>query len=287
VWGAENARVAWNTDSHPDGWIAAAGFSVDFAVSARLPFQVVTPSLGETRFIWGAFPAFYEDATASGAPLDWASVVETAASTGAPLAFPHPGRSINGLAVALSAAAAWAQSPEVSAASLSDAAFRSWFFGALNEVPNFNTLGASVAETLASRGQSLGNAALVSEAEWIRNLRGQLAGASPVRLTDPLYAVTFDFPLAAWTETGTVNPDPEAGNRQAGVRAFGAWLAGTGASAARSQGIRAGDAADIALDFEPYAPYGLTQAFTGQTITVSASRTDIVAFIGTINQTIR
>ncbi|MBW4437442.1 MAG: hypothetical protein KME04_09930 [Pleurocapsa minor GSE-CHR-MK-17-07R] len=288
VWGAENTRVGWNTDNHPDGWIAAADFSVAYAASARLPFQTVLPSVGQTHLTWGAFPTFYNDATGNGAALDWTSVADTAASSRSPLAFPHPGRSLNGLAVALSAAAAFGETPDISAASLSNGEFRTWLFAVLNRVPNFNTLGASVAETLASRGQTLGNAALLSEAEWIRNLRGQLAGGSGIRLSEPAYGLLFNFPLAAWSETNVAVPDPEAANRLAAVRAIGAWLTTPDSvSSALAAGIRAGDAEAVAAAFAPYASYGLTQTYTGQTITVSASRTDVVAFIGTINQTIR
>ncbi len=84
-------------------------------------------------------------------------------------------------------------------------------------VPNFNTLGASVAQTLASRGISVGEIALLPESEWITNLRGELIRSdNPIQLSYPVYQFVFDFPL--------VRISGLSADENAAVDMLGRWL---------------------------------------------------------------
>lgn len=237
VW-LEDRRL-WTAETHPDGWIAAANFSLRLAQEAGFRFETVEDSLAHTPLIWGGFSSRMNTLTEDGAEsFDWAAAVNTADEVR--FAFQHPARSVTGMAVLLSAAAEFADHEALTGADTASSQFRDWVRPVLESVPNFNTLGASVAETIAARGRSVGEIGLLPESEWLLNLRGQLvSSADPVRLSYPQYTVVFDFPLALWQGTVTAQTNPNAADIAAGVRAFGAWLASASQQAAAQQhGLR-------------------------------------------------
>jgi hypothetical protein len=295
VWGSEAG--GWNNSDHPDGWIPGASFSVDFANTARLPFDTVVPSTARTALAWGAFASAAETITASGDVMDWTSIHDVAESDGLSLAFPHPARSLSGLAVALSAAGDFSNSADLGAAQFSNE-YRNWLLETMGHVPNFNTLGASVAETLASRGQSIGAAALLAESEWLNNLSGRLVDSgNALTLAYPEYTFAFDFPLAVWNDPNAANlpnPDPDLANRAAAVQAFGNFLLTDGQQAAlQGYGLRPPDGvlADVPAQgslFSAAAEHGIIVPETLSGSPVQAgTRNDLIGLISSLNQNIR
>jgi ABC-type sulfate transport system substrate-binding protein len=140
---------------------------------------------------------------------------------------------MSGLAAVLTAAADYSDETALSAAQTSLIEFRNWFEPVLESVPNFNSLGASPAETLAARGASVGDIALLPESEWLVNLRGTLVGGDAVRLSYPEYNFLFDFPLARWIDAEAA---PETGSA---VAQFAGWLTSAAQqTAAQGYGLR-------------------------------------------------
>jgi len=227
VWSDEGLRQ-WQ-DAPPTVWIPATSASITYA--SRLPVDVIEPSVAQTLLVWGGFSDRVDALTDGGArPLDWDEVAQAAgaqrwanipgaqASWGnVNLAFSRPNGSIAGLAALFSGAAAFADDPAVSGSTVVSGAFQSWIEPILLSVPNYNTLGTSVAQTLATRGATVGGIALLPESEWLNNLRGSLvSSANPIRLSYPEYPFVFDFPMARWQGL-TADED-------AAVDAFAAWL---------------------------------------------------------------
>ncbi len=222
VW-TDEAQRRYSTGDHPAGWIPSSSASITYA--SRLPFTTVTPSTARTLLAWGGFSDRVDAVSAEGA-FDWSAVQEVArtgrwtdTATNVVLAFSRPNRTQSGMAVLWSAAGAFADDVNINAAVVASD-FQAWTRPILESVPNFNTLGASVAGTIAARGASVGQIALLPESDWLSNLRGTLIdNANPLRLAYPEYQVVFDFPLTVWADT--INNDPDA---EAAVREFGAFL---------------------------------------------------------------
>jgi hypothetical protein len=259
-------RRLWTTDSHPAGWIPAASVSVDYAAQARLPLEVVAPSLARTPLVWGGFASRVDALTNGTGALDWGQVADAArlgrwsqipgGQSGwgnLTLAFSHPARSIAGLGVLFSGAADYAGAAEVSGTVTGASDFRDWIRPVMESVPNFITLGDSPAQAMASRGASIGEIALLPEQEWLTHLRGQLQGSDPLRLAYPEYPFVFDFPLVRWADIDTPNEE------QAAIDVLSAWLMGEARQAALvDHGLRPaqGDVPETAGLFVNAQPYG-------------------------------
>ena len=232
-----------------------------------------------------------EDITASGEPLDWTSIQEYLENERLSLALPHPGRSLAGLAVALSGAGDYHDSTTLAGQQATNSGFRSWLVEMLGHVPNFNTLGALPAETLAARGQSAGAVALLPESQWLTNLRGQLVNTSnPVMLSYPEYNIDFDFPLAVWDDHLTTD-DPEVPLKRQAVRMFGEFALGEAQQRRAAEfGLRPSTlplAAGSAGLFDTGAPYGAAIELPALPYVTPPSRTDLLVLIGAINQAVR
>lgn len=210
VWSSDAGQNHWR-DTHPTAWIPASSAAVTYA--NRLPLETVVPSLAQTMLVWGGFSARVDVLTEGGAhPLDWDDVARAAEAGrwanlpggealngNVNLAFSRPNSSAAGLAVILSGAADYSDATVVSAETVVSNDFHDWMQPMLDSVPNYTTLGASVAQSLAGRGTSVGDIALLPESEWLTNLRGSLTtGSNPIRLSYPAYAYVFDFPLVRW-----------------------------------------------------------------------------------------
>ena len=250
VWLDETRR--WTADDHAHGWIPAASFSIGFAGENRIPFATVQPSVARTLLVWGGFRSLVETIESdSGRAFDWDAVAEVAPQY--TLALNNPIHTVSGLGALLSGAAAYYNNDSLSGSSVNDRQFRSWLQPVLESVPNFNTLGASPAQTWAARGASIGEIGLLPESDWLQNLRGFLVQtADPITLRYPQYTVEYDFPLARWHDATT----PAAGDEAAAIAALGSWLSSP-AEQARAQdfGLRpaAGDPdAGRFLEGEPY-----------------------------------
>ncbi|MDX2162316.1 MAG: substrate-binding domain-containing protein [bacterium] len=255
VW---NANAPWTASNHPDGWIPALAASVDYAAASRISFTTVVPSVGQSMLLWGGFTGEVNAITENGTrTFDW-SALQTNIGTVNP-ALPHPTRTVQGLAVLLSAAAHYAETEFLDAALLGDD-FRQWVRPILEAVPNYNTLGSSPAQTLAARGPSAGGVALLPETEWITSLTGFNASQTdPIRLNYPLYNVLFDFPLARWNGLNDAGSPQDLNSAAiaAGVDAFGAFLMSDAERAnAEAEGLRTGiiqpPTADVFVNAQRY-----------------------------------
>jgi hypothetical protein len=231
VWRDER-RVNWTTQEHPVAWIPASSLSAAYAVEARFPMEIVTPSLAQTPLMWGGFKSRVDVVTENGTkPLDWESVQAAAEAEswsslgGQPnwqfvkLAFDAPDQSISGLAVLFSGAADYSDTPDVTGAITSGTDFRNWFAPVAASVPNFATLGADPAAAMASRGASVAEIGLLPESRWLLNLEGLLKN-EPVQLAYPAYPFVFDFPLVRWNDTSTTVEQQQA------VDALNGWMTG-------------------------------------------------------------
>ncbi len=213
---------AWNTDSlswrthFPDAWIPSSTMSANFLRESGITFEVASESVVYTPLVWGAYVETAERITRDGAvALDWDAVENNLDET--ILAFYHPARSIIGFSAMLSAAGAYFDDTQINVTSNE---FRAWLSPIVNDVPNFNTFGSSIVQTLASRGRSMGNIAIVPESEWLTNLRGsQVTG---VQLYYPEYTFVFDMPYLVWQT-------PNQPDRAASARQFLNWLTSTNA----------------------------------------------------------
>ncbi|MDX2161727.1 MAG: hypothetical protein SF162_10410 [bacterium] len=232
VW---EASVNWTAASHPAAWIPAWSGSVTYA--SGLPFAAVEPSLARTVLMWGVFnsraEALYDNTTpfgwdavaAAAAAGSWAAAAPESGVTGSVItAFNRPTTTLSGMAVLFSAAADYSSAPRITTDVLVSADFRLWLQPVLESVPNFNTLGASPAMTIAARGAAVGQIALLPESDWLRNLTGTLVTANdPVRFYYPEHPFLFDFPLMVWASPSADGAVTAADVRSA-VTALGAVL---------------------------------------------------------------
>ncbi len=270
VWGSGSG---WSTTTHPDAWIPA--WSASRTYTSSLPLSELEPSLAKTLLVWGAFESRVTALTTDTTPFGWMRVGEAAVSgswaAAAPqsglngnvtLAFTHPTQTTSGFAVILSAASAFFDTPIQSSEDLATAEYRMWLAPVLQSVPNFNTLGASPARTIAARGTTVGDIALLPESDWVTNLSGRLIdSADPIQLVYPDYPFVFDFPFIVWTGTTSSTADVTAEQAQDIMRQFADFmLTDAEQRAAQSYGLRPVDGtADITTaPFSAAAAYGVT-----------------------------
>lgn len=244
VWGSGSG---WSTTSHPDAWIPAWSASRTYA--SALPLSELEPTLAKTLLVWGAFESRVNALTPFGwnrvgdaaTPGTWAAAAPNSGLNGnVTLAFTHPTQTISGFAVLLSAASAFFDTPIQSSQDLASAEYRMWLAPVLQSVPNFNTLGASPARTIAARGTTVGDIALLPESDWVTNLSGRLIdGSDPIQLVYPDYPFVFDFPFVVWNGTTSSTADVTAEQAQDIMRQFADFLlTDAEQSAAQRYGLR-------------------------------------------------
>lgn len=297
VW-SDDAQTRWTTETHPAAWIPAASASVSYA--DRYPLQVSSPSLAKTLLAWGGFRTYMSLLTADNptASLTWAQVAAAVTAESwsnlpggeslsgyVVLAFNRPNRSMAGLAVLLSGAADFFSTPSVSGSQINANDFRNWIAPVLQSVPNYNTLGRSAAETMASRGESVGQIALLPESEWLANLRGQLTASGGLLISYPDYPFVFDFPMVVWTG--------DSGDDSAAMRAaadlFRSWLlAPSQQNALAAYGLRDADgSAGIGSGslFQSGQNYGIVSAPTLSDPVEMPARSEVqrlLSWVGTV-----
>jgi hypothetical protein len=229
VWRGE---TNWTAANHPNGWIPASSVSLEYASSH--PFEMVQTSIARTLLVWGGFSSRVAVLTADSTQLfDWDALAAAAATDGGrwamlpggesgwgfiKFAFPTPERSMVGLAVLLSGAADFADSTILSGAQTGSADFRAWMQPVVESVPNFQTLGADPAATLASRGASVADVALLAESQWLTSINSLIGGAEEFVFSYPQYQFAFDFPLAVWDDATTTDEIRSA------ISGFGTFL---------------------------------------------------------------
>lgn len=235
AWG--QGRTIWNDSNRPDGWLAATSTSFAVLRATGEPLEVTVPVLAFTPLMWGGFAREADDLTDNGVRrLDWPLIAEriAAGDSDLRLAFPNPATTTTGFAVVVSGAAALNQTAILDIDDFGRD-FRAWMTPMLQSVASYNTFGASVAETMAARGPSVGSVGLLPESEWLANLRGQLT-RDGVRLAYPQFPLFFTFGYAVW---GRQTPAANEADRAAGVQAFGMYLQSEAAQLALAEyGLR-------------------------------------------------
>lgn len=230
VW-LDDTRADWTPEDHPAAWIPAAAASINYARERRLSFEVEQRSLAQTVMLWGGFARQVNVATNSGAAVfDWAAV-ERAALAGrwqnlpggeslqgnVNLVFERPDLSMSGLAALLSGAADFNGIAQLTTLHVTSSAFQDRMRPIIQSVPNFNTLGADPAATLASRGTSVGAIGMLPENLWLVNLEG-LRRQDNFVLSYPAFSYVFEFPLARWSDAAVTPAEQQA------VTLLAAWL---------------------------------------------------------------
>lgn len=248
VWRTQG-ESGWTPLNHPQAWIPASVISLGYTANSNLTFSTQAASLAQTPLVWGGYASRVEVVNTAGV-LDWTSVAQ-AAKAGSwsqlpggqanwqfvKLAFSRPDRSMSGLAALLTGAASFNDSAVVSGAGLRSAELQAWLRPILESIPNVNTLGTDPAQSMATRGTSMGEIALLPESQWLLNL-SNLQNTEPFILNYSEYQFVFDFPLLAWS-----GPDMTADQRNA-VNAFSAYLqSAEQQTAAQSFGLRSAQGA--------------------------------------------
>jgi len=212
----------WTSEAHPALWLATSSAAVRYA-DPRYDFQPQVDTVARTPLVWGGFtervavlPSLDWDAVATAAELEsWAQIGGEANWQFLKLAFPAPDASMSGIAVLLSGAAHYHDTPTPTASNLSNSDFRAWLRPIVRSVPNYNSLGSNPAQAMAQRGTSLADIALLPESQWLVSLGGF---RDDVQFRYPAQTILLDFPLVYWP---TVEPDPDV---PAAVDLFADWL---------------------------------------------------------------
>lgn len=90
----------WTEQTHPDGWIPAAAFTLDYGRAQGLPLETLAPSVAQTPLVWGGFGSLADQVTDGGAlPFDWPAVNAALATQPIRLAFRSPSTTIDGFAM--------------------------------------------------------------------------------------------------------------------------------------------------------------------------------------------
>jgi hypothetical protein len=199
----------WSTVTHPLIWIPEISAAVGYANEVGLRFSVLHPSLVSTVMMWGA-PADRAQVIASRyGGLDWSSVQQASTLSWEEIGgstewgffkpgFAQPDRYTSGMAALLVAAAGFHNQAALNTSMLDDPALVSWLKPVVESVPDFATLGASPAETMAARGASVADVALLPESEWLANYRGLTSKVGSMTFVYPAYQFWFDFPFTVW-----------------------------------------------------------------------------------------
>ncbi|MBN1995000.1 MAG: substrate-binding domain-containing protein [Anaerolineae bacterium] len=178
----------------PAAWLAEAGFIVEMAGNSQ-EFGDSRPVAG-TALAWGAFNNKLEEFGQKYGGVNWAALHQSATEPNSTLkvvlASPH--NTAEGLA-ALASAAAHLNKQTLTGADASSA--EPWLTETLKESARTSlNLGPKPAEAFATRGASIGDVGLLSQASW-RSAGLQNRPDFSITPTQP--AVTLDYPLAIWT----------------------------------------------------------------------------------------
>lgn len=233
----------WGSSNHPQAWIASSQASINY-LPPNLPFRALHQSLARTPLVWGGFEnrVFWvrdEDSRS----FDWSavqdiSVAQSWQNLGAAnesgninMALNWPANSMAGIGALMTSAADYGQTPILSRELLNEADFTDWFFPISETLYNSRTLGGNPAETMASRGTSAADYALLPEVQWLLSV-DDLADDGFV-FNYPAYQFVLDFPMARWEDTQTKDDE------KAAVASFGEFLAGErGQALALEHGLR-------------------------------------------------
>ncbi|MFQ5613005.1 MAG: hypothetical protein ACE5H9_12825 [Anaerolineae bacterium] len=233
----------------PEAWLPEASFVVGLArAQANVPFEATGQPVAYSSLVWGAFASREQVLVQRLGALNWQTVHEAAVVAaweelgGDPswrffkLVIASPTRSPEGLAALLAAAATYHNRPDLDVSDVNDPAFLAWLVEVVESVPSFNTLGPNPAQEMATRGSSIGDVGLLTEAAWRRS---GLLGRQDFVTASPQFTLRLDYPYTLRTDLapGSAERDlAEAFGRfllqeaQAGLAEYGFEAAGAGAS---------------------------------------------------------
>jgi ABC-type sulfate transport system substrate-binding protein len=207
--------------NHPVVWIPEANYAVAYANEVNLPFSAIESSLAQTPIIWGAYQsrsiviidsygAFTSQAVQEAAAAErWESVGGNSRWQFVKIAFARPESNGSGLAALLTLAGEFAGQPSLTGDLMSDAGLHSWLEPIINGVPNFSTLGPDPALTMANRGTSTGEIALLPESQWLAHFE-ELNRVEAIELYYPDFYVLLDVPYAIWDRSETSSEERRA-----------------------------------------------------------------------------
>jgi hypothetical protein len=269
VW---QSGAVWSTVNHPVAWIPEANFALGYANQTGARFEAITSTVASTPLVWGIFA---EQGKLVGSPLDWTTLEPVVKQTswsalggneswGAPkFAMPFPLRSTVGFSVLIDAAANFAKTDQIASQNLTDRTFQTWLQPFAEAVPNFNNIGQRPAQTLASRGASVADFALLPESDWLIYFN-QINAQQPVQFAYPAYKLTFDMPFAVWAGSDLTNTQRGAAksfsdflvsvNAQKATAAYGLRPASVPLAEADAQLFNAAVVAGISLETPPGTP---------------------------------
>lgn len=243
VW---ESGVDWTIDSHPDIWLPASSASVSY-VPSNVRYNIITDSVARSPLVWGGFESRVSILSETGT-LDWDVVAEAVQNNDGnwadlggqsswgflKLAYARPSSDIAGLAVLFSGAGHFTNATTLERPALLAADFNQTMNAIVDSVPNFQTLGADPAATMASRGTSVAEIALLPEVLWLNNL-DDLGGSDSIIFSYPSTQFILDFPLAMWDDNNVSD------NTRAAVGAFADYVAGVGQRSVADFGLRPAD----------------------------------------------
>ncbi len=219
VW---NTPGIWTNINHPTAWIPEATFAVEYVNDVGLQFSVLTPSIASTVMMWGAPTDRAQVLISDYGVLNWNAIQQASVSTWAAIGgqpdwgmffkpgFAQPDRYTSGMAALLVAAAEFQQQAVLDAATLSDPALVAWLKPVVESGPDFASLGAHPAETIAARGTSVADAAFLPESEWLASFSGLQHKLGALTLVYPSYQFWFNFPFAVWNGNDVTSQERSA-----------------------------------------------------------------------------
>lgn len=202
----------WSLANHPLVWIPEMSPAVEWANQTGLRYSVLQPSLASTVMLWGAPADRAVVIQNEYGGLNWMSVQQVSVDgwgqTGVQAGwgrFPKPGfaqpdRYTSGLAAMLIAVAEFNQQAALDGSQFDNQALTNWLRPVIANVPGFATLGAHPAESIATRGTSVADIALLPESEWLVNYRSLTTKVNGLTFAYPAYQFWFDFPFAVWDD---------------------------------------------------------------------------------------
>jgi hypothetical protein len=278
----------WTSQNHPDAWLASSSLSVSY-LSPNIDLTMVHPSLARSPLVWGAFRNRLDVITTT-LPFEWDAVQLAAEGqrwqnlgvandpANVNMAIAWPSNSMAGIGALMSAAAAYGDSPTFDRNLLISPEFTTWWQPIKDAVLNSERLGENPAETMASRGTSAADFALLPEVLWLQAVEG-FDNANFV-LAYPEYNFVLDFPYSVWNDSQT------DANKKAAAEAFGLFLAGEqGQALAVANGLRpiTLEPTSSASVFNAGAPLGILLAPSYGTPMAAPSRSLVDALLDLVN----
>lgn len=287
VW---NGNTGWGPRDHPIGWLPSSSAALGY-IPQSLPFELETASTARTPLVWGGFADRVEVITQAGQrPFDWEAVQQTTAALrwselgvsggNINMAILNVESATGGLGALLTAFADYADMTTPDPALINDAAFMEWYQPLVDSLLNSQRIstGGDPAATMAARGNTFADFALLPEVQWLGSL--DTLSEAGFTFNYPSYQFVLDFPLVLWQDAQTT--DLERGT----VAAFGDFLLRDSAQdLAVSYGLRpvAGEP-DVAADlFVQGQAYGIVIEPEYGFVLPAPSRNGATAFIRSLD----